>query len=697
MSVCAALDPCLGTRRSVIPRRRVAGLWMASLVVAPLVLAADGSGGGAPEQRDLTSLSLEELTQINITSFRNKAQRLSRVAGAVYVITREQIARSGLNSVPELLRLAPGVHVGQTNGSQWSVSARGTTGVYAARLLVLIDGRSIYSPAFSGVYWDIGMPPLEDIDRIEVIRGPGATIWGANAVLGVINIVTLSAEETRGTLVTAGGGNQERAFGYARLGGVAKNIHWRGYMRAEDHAALSLADGRGAGDAWSTEQAGFRMDGKGPGGSWMLQGSLAREPSELTHVAASPAQQGFVRTPMDAVNMAGNVTGEYRRPVRESGEFRLNFYYDQVGKQHAPQRTAHTRTWNADVRYDRDIGERHSVSVGSGIRQIDESIPGTAGIHFTPSSMSYTNFNAFAQDEIGILSDRLMLTFGAKLEHNPFTHWGVEPSASLLWQPHRHHSIWTSAARAQRTPSLVERAISSPILVVPASAQTGGLPMEVDITGSPLFGNEMVTDYQVGYRGDASRYLSVAVSLYRDTYQRFRSTTPGAPALRNLPVPSLVMNATIGNYMDGDARGAETTVTWHRFDWWKVEASHTYALPRSWAQATSPPGTAAVDVFDPPRNRWVLQSSWNPTRKLEADVTSYWAGKTVSNGYLGRVEAESYARLDIRLGYKLSPHWTLSVSGQNLLTPRHVEGVPESLTDYSWVKRGFYLKSVWHF
>jgi iron complex outermembrane recepter protein len=662
--------------------------------------AAQGPSAGGSGRRDLAALSLEELSQIEVTSFRNKAQKLGRVAGAVYVITRDEIERSGLSSVPELLRLVPGLHVAQVNGSQWSIGSRGTAGVMQPRLLVLIDGRSIYTPVFSGVFWDMGMPMLEDIERIEVIRGPGATIWGANAVLGVINIVTRSSKDTQGGLAAGGVGSRDRGSGRVRFGGSAKGVSWRAYALAEDHAALSKAGGESANDGWNAEQAGFRMDGERERASWMLEGSASTNFGRLTNQIASLDAQGFVAVPMSMLNSAGNLTGEYRRAVARNGELRVNVYFDQVRRQNTVDRIAHTRTWNGEVRYDFAVRDRHSMSAGLGVRAMAESVPGTGGTaHFNPSEMEYANYNGFAQDEISLLGDRVFLTLGAKLEHNPFTHWGLEPSSSLLWEVNRHHSVWVSAARALRTPSFVERAIDSPLLVIPASAQTGGLPVEVDKRGSALFGNENVTDYQAGYRGEVTRALSLSVSVYRDRYQHLRSVTTGSPGFQRQPIPSLLAIASFTNYTDGNGKGIESTLAWQPRRWgnWRLEGSHTYGTLRLWAMATAPAGTLLIDAFNPPRNQWTLRPSWNLTRRIEADMGTFWTGHTVSRSYLGDVDSPAYARVDVRIGYKVGERWTVSVTGQNLLTPRHVEGMPETLTGYSYVTRGVSLSSVWRF
>jgi iron complex outermembrane recepter protein len=662
------------------------------------VLARCGLASGEPTARDLSAMSLEELTQIEVISFRNKAQKLSQVAGAMYVITRDQIERSGLNSVPELLRLVPGLHVAQVNGGQWSIGSRGAGGVMQPRLQVLIDGRSIYSPVFSGTYWDMGMPPLEDIDRIEVIRGPGATIWGANAVLGVINIVTRSSADTPGTLVVAGTGSGDRAFGRVRFGGSSRRVSWRAYATAEDHAALSLGDGETADDGWHGEQTGFRMDGEQEQGGWMLAGNASTNFGRLTNQVASLAAQRFVPTPMDMFNAAGNLAGEYRRSVRKSGEVRVRAYFDQVRRQNTVDRVAYTRTWNTEVSYDFNAGERQSLSIGGGVRLIQESVPGTGGTaYFNPSAVNYTNYSAFAQDEVSLLRDRVYLTFGARLEHNPFTHWGVEPSSSLLWLINRHHSLWASAARALRTPSFVERSIVSPLMIIPASPQTGGLPLQVETRGNPLVRDENVLDYQVGYRGDLARSLSFSVSMYRDRYRHFRSVSVGAPTFRMQPVPSLLAVSNFTNYGEGDSRGVETTLGWQCRKNWKLEGSHTYASLRISPIAAAPLNTKIIDAFAPPRNQWTLRSSWNLTSTLDADVSTFWTGHTFSPSFIGTVDAPAYARVDVRIAYQAGERWTLSVTGQNLLTPRHVEGLPETLTGYSYVTRAVTVKSVWRF
>ncbi len=272
---------------------------------------------------DFSDLSLDQLANVKITSFTNKEQQLSHVAGAVYVITQEQIARSGLSSVPELLRLAPGIDVAQVNGNQWSISARGTVGVFANKLLVLIDGRSIYSPVFSGVYWEIGMPMLENIERIEVIRGPGATIWGANAVLGVVNIITKSSKDTHGTTITASAGSSQRTIDSVTMGGAIGSTNYRAYVGGSNNAAFSKPSGASANDGWDSIQAGFRLDGSYKKSTWMLEGDMFRVGENEVGVSPSVVTQSIVETPARFDSTAGNISGEWRRRFGETAELHV--------------------------------------------------------------------------------------------------------------------------------------------------------------------------------------------------------------------------------------------------------------------------------------------------------------------------------------------------------------------------------------
>ena len=671
----------------------------------PIIVLAAASlafGGKPPDLPDYSDLSLDQLANVKITSFTKKQQNLSQVAGAVYVITQEQIVRSGLTSVPELLRLVPGVDVAQVNGNQWAIGVRGTVGVYSNKLLVLIDGRSIYSPVFSGVYWDVGMPLLDEIERIEVIRGPGATIWGANAVLGVINIITKSARDAHGITITSGGGNMERGLGSVSMGGALGSTSYRGFFGGADNAPLSQASlnqtpGANAGDGWSSIQGGFRLDGSRGKNSWMLGGDLFRGAENEIGVGPVLAAQRVVESPSQFDTLAGSLNGEWRRRFGDKDELRLSSWYDYTDRPEPQASKVVSRTWDTSVQYDFTAG-RHVLSAGAGARLIDVNIsPGE--VTFSPADLLYANFNAFAQDEMHFAHDSLLFTVGAKLERNHFGGWGSDPSANLLWMPEKRHSLWISAARSLRTPSLFEIAVDAPFTVVPASAATGGLPVVGAFAGSPAFASESVKDFEGGYRGQLSKAFSVDLTAFSDRYSKIRSFVIGNPVLAFAPAPYLLSTAYTANGTAETGKGAEASLAWQVLPDWKIEGTYTYTLIDWWLSGSAAPGSVYADEKQPSRNKWRLQSYVNLSRSWKLDTYLYYTSEASPVTTVGspQVFVPAYTRLDVRLGYKAGRHWQLSLAGQNLLQARHLEGTTELLTAYSYVKRGVYLKSIWQF
>jgi len=663
-----------------------------------IALAAASRAFGQTNLPDFGNLSLDQLANIKVTSFTNKEQKLSQVAGAVYVITKEQIARSGLTSVPELLRLAPGVDVARVNGNQWSISIRETVGVYSNKLLVLIDGRSIYSPVFSGVYWELGMPLLDDIERIEVIRGPGATIWGANAVLGVVNIITRNSGDTHGTTVTAGAGSSDRAFGSVTTGGSFGSTNYRGYFGGYDNEPLRTASGARADDGLSNVQGGFRLDGSHKRDTWTIEGDLFRTEENDTAENPSLAAQSVVYSPSQFTSLAANLTGEWRRRLGETGELRFSSYYDYANRPEPQAASVEARTWDAAVQYDFKAGHIHNLSVGGGERLITDKVS-LGEITFFPDNLTYVNLNGFAQDEMHFVHDTLLFTAGAKLERNHFGGWGPEPSANLLWMPRKHHSLWISAARPLRTPSLFEIAVDAPFNFTPASPATGGLPVLGLFAGSPTFSTESVKDFEAGYRAQLSKAFSADVTGFYDQFSNIRSFVLGSPVFVPAPVPHLELTASTANGGAATGKGAESSIAWQVLPDWKLEGSYTFMLIDTWLTGTAPPGSLNGGGKEPSRNKWRLQSYVNLSKSWTLDGFLYWtsAGSPVTNYGQANVLIPAYTRFDIRLGYKVNRFFQLSLAGQNLLDARHIEASSELLTAYSYVNRSVYLKSTWQF
>ena len=645
---------------------------------------------------DLTDLSLDQLSSIKVTSFAKKEQTLSHVAGAVYVITQEQIARSGLTSVPDLLRLVPGVDVEQVNGNQWSIAARGYNGVFANKLLVLIDGRSLYSPIFAGVYWELGMPMLEDIDRIEVIRGPGATIWGANAVLGVINIITKKTSDTQGTLITGGGGTTERAFGGARFGGTVGSTTYRVSGYGADHGQLQNANGIGANDGSSSEQGAFRLDHTGEVNGWTIDANFFRDSANANGYGISPQGQSLVLAPATLDSITGNITGVWHRKFGDTADLRIQSYYEYVDRPQPQASGVSTYSWDNELQLDFVAAKRHNLSVGAGERLIGSQVTSEGAYTFNPPNATYADVDGFIQDEIHFLNDRVLFTAGAKLEDNHFGGTAFEPSANLLWLLNKKQSVWTSVARAVRTPNLFESSVNAPIFTTPGSAATEGLATVVEVVGASGFGNELVNDFEAGYRAELTKRLSLDIDLFYDRAFDVRSFVPGVPSLVIGSVPYLLEPLTVANGVQAAGKGAEGAFSWEVTREWKLSGSYTYNALNTWTNADAPPGSLDASGGRPTHNKVKLQSYWNPTQRLQFDVLAYWSSQ--ADPYSAApitVNIPPYWRLDARLGFRINPHWQLSIAGQNLLQPRHLEGVPELLTVYSEVTRGAYLKSTW--
>jgi iron complex outermembrane receptor protein len=393
---------------------------------------------------------------------------------------------------------------------------------------------------------------------------------------------------------------------------------------------------------------------------------------------------------------AGNLTGEWRHPVGKTGELRVQSYYDVANRPQPQASKSETRTWDTQVQYDFKLGTVHNFSVGGGERLISEEVVTVGPLTFNTKALTYSNLNAFAQDEMHFVHDTLLLTAGAKLEYNHFGRWGMEPSVNLLWMPTTKNSLWVSGARSLRTASLYDVAIEGPFELVPASRATGGLPVVVSFIPTP-FSSEIVKDLEVGYRSQISTKLSVDVTAFYDWYSKFESYMSGSPVLVFLPTPHLDVTNSSTNGAAAEGKGAESSISWQVLPSWKLEGSYTYNLIDSHLTAPAAPGSF-LHGAPPSRNKWRLQSYVNLSKAWQADALLYWtsAGSPV-NTYGPNIPVPAYTRVDVRLGYQAGQHWQLSLVGQNLLDARHLEAVASFLSADSYVNREVYLKVKWEF
>ncbi|MEO6182422.1 MAG: TonB-dependent receptor, partial [Verrucomicrobiota bacterium] len=487
----------------------------------------------------LKKLSLEDLMKLDVTSVSKRPEPYNQAAAAIQVITAEDIRRSGVSSLPEALRLANNLQVAQTDARSYGITARGFNGTTANKMLVLIDGRTIYTPLFSGVFWDAQDYLLEDIDRIEVISGPGATLYGANAVNGIISIVSKSAKDTQGTLLTVGGGTELREFAGVRYGGMmASNVFYRIYGKYFDRNSNEFSNGKDAHDDWWKAQGGFRLDWDASANDRVtFQGDLYH--GEETQIGNDDAR----------IN-GGNILSRWSHIISEESDFSLQLYHDRTHRDFATYGD-NLDTYDIDFQYHFALGERHSLLWGTAFRHTRNVVENSAALAFLPAHLNRNIFSAFIQDEIK-LHEQLIFTFGTKLEHNDYTGIEVQPSGRLSWNFATNQMLWSAVSRAVRTPSRVDTD-----LFVPRAA-----PHSV-LNGGPNFVSETVIAYELGYRTQPIEKMSASISTFFNQYDDIRGISPG-------PAP------TFGNLSEGETYGVELDVSYQMLEWWRWRAGYTF-------------------------------------------------------------------------------------------------------------------------
>jgi iron complex outermembrane receptor protein len=510
-------------------------------------------------------MDLSQLMQVTVTSVGKKPQTLANTPAAVYVISQEDIRRSGATSIPEVLAMAPGIQVSQISSSKWSVSSRGFSGFISNKLLVLIDGRSVYSPAYSGVFWDAQNAMLEDIDRIEVIRGPGGTIWGANAVNGVINIITKKAQDTQGGLLRAGAGDQEQLQGAARYGGkIGESAFARFYAMGNDRAGNQLAgSGQDAKDGWNTIQTGFRADGAvGNRNEWTLQGDIYRNRGDQIILPYwLPTAPYVLEKHSDFDEDGGNLLGTWQHRMGSHERLSLQLYYDYTANNQDWLHLAY-QTLDATVQYETRLGERNDITAGLGFRRIEGDNTST----FQTVIPNRTNeiYSLFLQDAFHLVPDHLTLTLGSKYEHNPYTGSEWQPSGKLLWAPNERHSYWASIARAVHTPSAWENDAQVAFSTLPPPFGAG----YVFSRGSEDFTSDTALSYEAGYRWQPHQRFSLDIALFYTVYDDLHTFRPRPTATG--------MDLVFTNGISGHNYGVELAATWKPAAWLALAGTYGY-------------------------------------------------------------------------------------------------------------------------
>lgn len=632
---------------------RVALTWT---LAAAALWRADAFAAAPGEVRDLSRLSLEELAHVEVTSVSKAAQSISAAPAAIYVVTREEILRSGVTSIPEALRLTPTLQVTQISAGSYAISARGfgdkrEVQTQANKLLILIDGRSVYSPLFSGVFYDAQDIMMEDVDRIEVISGPGATLWGANAMNGVINIITRPAADTRGTVVRAGGGNQENAASARYGGSLGANGSYRVYGKTFERNSLELQDGSSARDRLTKTQGGVRADWTHDHDSWTAQGDIY------------DAEQNVLGT--SNISFSGaNMLGRWNRTT-DTAQWMIQAYYDRTERESPPDGAPfELDTYDIELQHSFAIGLSHQIVWGAGKRLYDYDVDNSGGLQFQPGHRTLDLANVFAQDVIAV-SKRVNLTVGLKLEDNPYSGWTGMPDLRLSWSASDTTLLWAAASRAIRSPTPFDADISEVV---------GGTPF---LVGNPDFQTEKVTAYEIGYRGLPASWLSLSVSGFYDEYDDLRTVEI---------TPVTLLPLMWGNRLKGETYGIEGWADIQVASWWRISPGFR-SLHKDLRFKEGAIGLLGVEqAGNDPRWRAYLKTSMDFSRGITFDAFARYVAE------LPDPQTDPYLELSARVAWDITPSWQISLSGFNLLHARHVEYAPPIGAQ---IERSFFIEARW--
>jgi iron complex outermembrane recepter protein len=612
-----------------------------------------------PQSSDVyKKMSLQELMNQDVTSVAREPEPYGQAPAAIDVITSDEIRRSGASSIPEALRLADNLDVAQKNSHDWAISARGFNTDLANKLLVMIDGRTVYTPLFAGVFWDQQDYLMEDIDRIEVISGPGGTLWGANAVNGVINIVTKSADETQGLYVEGGGGSELQDFGGARYGGtLATNIYYRVYAKYFDRDDEVLPDGNDASDSWRMGQTGFRID------------------DEATAENHFTAQGDFylgdenVPTGDEAHTGGGNVLGRWSHTFSNDSDMSLQMYYDETSladpiptnattHESAGILTDNLDTYDLDFQHRFHLGERNNITWGLGYRFTHEEDKGAPALFFVPSTLDQNLYSGFAQDEFK-LAENLFFTAGSKIEHNDYTGFEFEPSGRLQWNVTPQQMLWGAVSRAVRTPSRVDEDERVPF-APPTSTIFPYL-----LSGDSNFESESLIAYELGYRAQLWQRVSTSLSAYLNDYHDIRSTY----------ISPTLFPFIFQNNLKGETWGFELNADYQILDWWRLHGGYNFLQENIYVKPGQMDINHGLNETADPENQIFFRSSMDLPYHTEFDVDGRWIDSFTYNNNTAPGTVPSYFEMDARLAWHLGKHWEFSVVGQNLVHSRHLEYV----------------------
>lgn len=640
-------------RLGIVPATVCVLAFSGGVFAATGIPAADAVG--------LVDLTLEQLGNLEITSVSRQPERLGDAPAAIYVITNDDIRRAGVNTLPEALRLAPNLQVARLGSASYAISSRGFNNALGNKLLVLIDGRTVYTPLYSGVFWDQQDVMLEDVERIEVISGPGGTTWGTNAVNGVINVITRSASATQGALVSVGGGDPEVAGTFRYGGALGASGHYRVYGKQyqynDTHSSKTLQ-----GYDWQRGQGGFRIDWDAGADDFTVQGDFYEGKSE-EFATGNRRVSGM------------NFLTRWDRVFDNGQNLRIQAYYDHTEREDPLLDFSDVMDiFDIEMQHGIPIG-RHGLLWGAGYRLAkDDTDPGFL-VSFIPEERNLHWLTAFIQAQIS-LSEEVELTAGTRFERNDYTGWEILPSVRLAWKPSESQLLWAAISRTVRAPSRIDRDFHLGIL--PAFPS-------LFIAGGPDFRSEVAVVNELGYRAQPNKDFSFSVTAFHHDYEYLRSG--------HVPIP-FVQPAFVDNQMQGTVYGIEAWAAYQATPSWRLSAGLSWMKEDFSLDPGSDDPDGAQDLGNNPMQQWMLRSSWQVSDQCQFDVIVRHVGE------LPDPKVDSYTAVDARIAWTPRHDLEISLTAQNLFDPGHVEfaevGAGGSVVPPTEIERSIFLKLLWH-
>jgi iron complex outermembrane recepter protein len=667
-----------GVGRPTSPRSRWSRNqnWTA-LFLALATLLAPSPLAAQSRPTDLAQASLEDLMKIEITSASRKEQRLSDTPAAVFVITQDDIRRSGMMTIPGLLRMVPGVQVAQINGNNWAISARGFNDLYSNKLLVMVDGRTIYNPLFAGVFWDVEELMLEDIERIEVIRGPGGAIWGANAVNGVINIITKNASATQGVAMHVGAGTTAAADAALRYGGAFSGGSYRVFSQWTRKGSFETSSIARVDDGVDSLTGGFRVDWP----SALVEGSFTSSARGALWLDLLQQPQTVPLT-RGSEGQSGHVLARWTRELRGGASLQFQTFTD-IARRDEPIGLYDRHTIDVDLEYHNHVGRRHDIVAGGGYRYISETFTGGSGYAFDPDHQHDQLVNAFTQDEVALTTDhRLSATLGAKMEHGVVAGASVQPTARLSWRVvPETQNIWAAASRAVRTPSLLDRGLD---ITIPYPSDPRSLPVYYGVHGNPAAVNEVVTDMEAGYRYDLRSVAAFDVAVFAAKYDGLRTSEPLDPTFAPTPMPHIVTGVAFNNLLRADTRGVEAAARWQPTAAWRLDGTYSLFSLTPHVDPASRDASAPTSDGNAPGRQWRVHTAFTFGPRIQVDGALWHVSDLV------KLAVPAYTLTDFRVEWPMTRLLSVAAVAQNAFDKSHLEfgsvdnalatPVPRSLT-----------------